>query len=174
MSKDDNGSSQTSDHKHRDIYMYAHTHTLKKIATLVILILFSYFVFTLLISHRQTNKRRMRRMMMEKKKAVRLYLSLHYVIDVCHIHYSSFISPFITPTNNANERAQFIHKGTYRRRRKKKELKYITINVDQTISKRLLFTYSELFVRQQRFCPGFLWIDNDEEDRIVCVFVSMF
>ena len=27
MSKDDNGSSQTSDHKHRDIYMYAHTHT---------------------------------------------------------------------------------------------------------------------------------------------------
>ena len=29
----------------------------------------------------------------------------------------------------------------------KKELKYITINVDQTISKRLLFTYSQLFVR---------------------------
>lgn len=87
-------------------------------------------------------------MMMEKKKAVRLYLSLHYVIDVCHIHYSSFISPFITPTNNANERAYFTHKGTLiQKKKKKKNLKYITINVDQTISKRLLFTYSQLFVR---------------------------
>ena len=35
---------------------------------------------------------------MMKKKVVRLYTSLHYVIDVCHIHYPSFISRFIIIT----------------------------------------------------------------------------
>lgn len=60
--------------------------------------------------------------MMEKKNVVRLYPSLHYVIDVCHIHYSAFISPFITPTNEKKRkerkkgRAYFIHN-----QKKKKE-----------------------------------------------------
>jgi hypothetical protein len=47
------------------------------------------------------------RKMMMNKKVVRFYTSLHYVIDVCHIHYSSFISLFIIIMRKKKKKSLF-------------------------------------------------------------------
>jgi hypothetical protein len=111
--------------------IYIHTHTLNKIATFFILILFFFFRVHIVDISSIDEQHITQKKKMMKRKMVRLYTSLHYVIDVCHIHYSSFISPFIITTRK--KRAHFVHKG--------KGFRYNIIDAYLSIFKALSFTY---------------------------------
>jgi hypothetical protein len=122
---------------------------------------------------------------MMKKKVVRLYTSLHYVIDVCYIHYPSFISPFIITTRK--KRALFIYKRkgfryniivAYLTIRLLLSLTYslICTIVMMAVSLLLLF-YIWIMMRTTKLCACCLYVLTVEyvaPDRVLSIYLSIY